>query len=67
MNTALATRPNVLKKDNDGHWYSIPENMVDSFIQMVEAIQNAEFMSDEWYEATDELNDQFGSYMKDNM
>jgi hypothetical protein len=63
MTTAIATK-NILKKDCDGHWYSIPENQVDHFIQLVESIQNSEFMSDEWYNANDELSDQFGLCMK---
>lgn len=64
MNTLLETKHNVLKKDCDGHWYSIPDDEVDNFIQAIEAIQNAEFMSEEWYSANDDLNDRFGCYMK---
>jgi len=63
MTTALADRPkNVLKKDYDDRWYSLPPNMVDSFIQAVEAISLAEWGSDEWWEAGDDLDNRFGEY-----
>lgn len=52
MPTAIAEK-NVLKKDADGHWYSIPSNEVDSFVEAVEAVMLAEFMSIEWYDAND--------------
>ena len=66
MTTAIAEK-NVFKKDADGHWYSLPTNMVDSFVQAVESVMNAEFMSDEWYNANDDLNDRFGSYMRGDL
>ena len=66
MNTLLAERPkNVLKKDYDDRWYSLPPNMVDSFIQAVEAISHAEWGSDEWMAAGDALDADFGEYRKD--
>lgn len=68
MTTAIAEKStNVLKKDADGHWYSIPANEVDGFVQAVEAVMLAEFMSDEWYEATDDLNDRYGCYMRGDL
>jgi len=67
MTTQTVDHPKVLKKDTDGHWYAIPENMVASFVQAVEAIELAEWLSDEWYDATDYLNDTFGEYMKGDM
>ena len=62
MTTALAEK-NVLKKDADGNWYSLPANEVDSFVQAVEAVMLADFGSGEWYESQDDLNSRFGSYM----
>jgi hypothetical protein len=64
MNTTLATRPNILKKDANGQWYSIPEIEVAGFIQMSEAIELAEFLSHAWYEANNELNERFGYYLR---
>lgn len=63
MTTEIKER-NILRKDCDGHRYSIPENKLSHFTQLVEAIENAEFMSDEWYDANDDLCEEFGSYMK---
>jgi hypothetical protein len=66
MTTALADRPkNVLKKDYDDRWYSMPPKMVDSFIQAVEAISHAEWGSNEWWGACADLDDRFGEYRKD--
>lgn len=60
MNTAVATRPNVLKKDINNNWYSLPEGMVDTFVQINETIQNADMFSHEWNQAIDDLNEMFG-------
>jgi hypothetical protein len=66
MTTALATKPkNILKRDYDDRWYSLPANMVDPFIQAVEAISLAEWGSREWYEAGDDLDNRFGEYRKE--
>lgn len=67
MNTALVDRPNLLKKDTDGRWYSIPEVEVDAFVAADEAVENAEFMSTEWFEAKNDLDAQFGSYRRDDL
>ncbi len=67
MNTALADRPNILKKDADGRWYSIPVAEEESFVQAVESIMNAEFMSSEWHEANDDLNSRFGANLKEDL
>ena len=65
--TTDTTERNILKKDNDGHWYSLPPKEVDAFVQAVEAVLNADFMSDEWYEANDDLNDRFGQYVRSDL
>jgi len=62
--TAELKERNILRKDCDGHTYSIPESMLNQFTQLVEAVVNSEFMSDDWYDANDELDKEFGSYMK---
>ena len=66
MTTALAQH-NILKKDSDGRWYSIPAAEEDSFIQAVEAIMLADFMSPEWYAADDDLTNRFGSYLREDL
>lgn len=65
MNTALVDRPNFLKKDADGRWYSVPAAEEEAFIQAVEAIMNVDFMSAEWHEANEDFNSRFGAYLKD--
>lgn len=67
MNTALATRPNLLKKDADGRWYSIPVAEEDAFVHAAEAVELADFMSIEWHETQDDLNNRFGSYRRDDL
>lgn len=64
MNTATMQQPNILKKDCDGYWYSIPPSEEEMFVNLIEAIQNSEFMSEEWHLATDEFNHQFGGHMR---
>lgn len=67
MTTLLATRPNVLKKDADGRWYSLPENEVSAFIQAAEDVELADFMSTCWHEAQDNLNIRFGEYLREDL
>lgn len=63
MTTAYAIKSrNTLKKDYEDRWYSMPPNMVDSFIQTLEAISLAEWGSSEWSAACDELDNSFGEY-----
>ena len=63
MTIAVAEKSgNILKKDAEGYWYSLPPNQVDSFVYAVEETVNAEFMSSEWYSAWEEVNNNFGSY-----
>lgn len=61
MTTALK----LLKKNYDGNWFAIPENEEQHFILLDEAVQNAEFMSDEWYSAIDEFTAAFSEYARD--
>lgn len=65
MNTALAQRPNILRKDLDGHWYSIPQELDEDFAIMKEAIILAEWGSDEWHDAADSFTNLFGKYAKE--
>lgn len=67
MTTDLQDRPrNILKKDNDGRWYSIAPHMVDTFTNIIERAQNSEMFSPEWNQATDDLNDLFGDCLKED-
>jgi hypothetical protein len=66
MTTKLAERK-VLVKDLDGHWYAIPASFEEDFVIMREAIQLAEWGTDSWYEANDQLSDTFGQYMKSDL
>ena len=65
MNTQTLERANVLKKDMDGNWYSLPWYLEDDFIRTTEGIQNAEYLSPEWFEGHAELSTLFGVYLKD--
>jgi hypothetical protein len=63
MTTALAEK-NIIVKDSDGNVYSIPPRMEQQFIAIKEASINAVFGSSEWHEASDELNEQFATFLK---
>jgi hypothetical protein len=64
MSQILSARPNLMKKDSDGNWYAIPQQEVMAFVQAVERVELAEFLSEEWDQATDELNSNFGCYRR---
>lgn len=63
MNTAIAER-NILVKDADGNWYSIPSGMEQEFIRLKEDTINAEFGTAEWHTANAEMQEAFGAYLK---
>ena len=66
MTTALAPKPvHYLKKDADGHLYSVPEGEVFVFDMAVEEIQNAEWMSDEHTQLCYDFDMNFMQYRKD--
>jgi hypothetical protein len=67
MTTELKDRPNLLKTDADGNWYSIPAKEVDSFTLAVEEIQNADFMSSAWHDACNDLKNRFGGYLREDL
>ena len=50
-------------KDNDGHKYLIPEDMLDDADALMDRIGRAPFMSDEKWDAEDEFIERFNQYM----
>jgi len=65
MTISISIRHNILKKDADGNVYAIPEQEVAAFVQAAEALELADFMTNEWHQAYDDLNNRFGPYRKD--
>ena len=53
----------MIKRDNDGHRYDIPEDQEARFDEIMVFINDAEFGSDEWYNMNDLLDCVFGEYM----
>lgn len=53
----------MLKRDNDGHRYNVPMPLESRFDELLDAINDSKFGSDEWYDANDLLDDEFGKYM----
>jgi hypothetical protein len=62
MTTDIQLR-NVLKKDQNGDTYSVPENMLNEFTRLNENIQNTATLSDEWFEAQEEFDSIFLTYL----
>jgi len=61
--TQEITKPvRYVKYDDMGVRYSVPEAEVDAFIYAVEAIQNAEWGSDERDALIDDFNSRFGEF-----
>jgi hypothetical protein len=51
------------RKDNDGHKYNVPLNLLDFFDTQMELIIKAKRFTSEWYEANDRFNYYFEEYM----
>lgn len=62
MTTATATR-NVCIKGEDGTEYIIPSTMEQKFIALKEAIIDTVSGSDDWFDANDEFNSTFETYI----
>lgn len=62
MTTAIA-QVNLLKRDSDGNWYSIPESIVKGFNESLEETLLHDSLSSEWFEAVQELNNNYGMYL----
>jgi hypothetical protein len=54
---------NFNRKDDDGHKYLIPKEMLAEFNSLLEKIQNSPFMSEAKWAAEDEFNGRFYEYM----
>lgn len=54
----------ILRKSYHGNVYSIPQQFVPYFIQLDEAVANAEFGTEEEQDALDDFNREFGEYEK---
>lgn len=66
MTLTLIDRPKmIIRRDDDGYTYSIPEPEVQSFIYAVEAIINSEYDSIEKSDAYDAFILEFGKYKKE--
>lgn len=63
MTNAIIER-NILVKDGDGNWYTIPPSLEQEFTRLKEECISADFGSDEWYAATSEMSDTFGVHAK---
>lgn len=55
---------NIIRKSCYGTEYSIPENMLQTFAQLDEKMENAEWNSDEEQDAIDDFRSHFGDYEK---
>ena len=65
MTTALQSKPVFyVKFDDSGIRYSVPEAEVDAFTYADEAVENAEWGSDERAGLIDDFNTCFGEYRK---
>jgi hypothetical protein len=51
------------RKDNDGHKYLIPKDMLDDFDNLLSRIENAPFMSTKKWAAEDDFIELFSQYM----
>jgi hypothetical protein len=64
ISMTTTTIQRIIKRDCNGYNYSVPEDQCNEFDRLNEAIENAEFMSDEQQSAADEFLNQFDVYLK---
>lgn len=57
-----ASEPRVLRRDNDSHNYQVPASLAARFDALMEAIFATSEGTDAWYEANDDLNNEFDQY-----
>lgn len=55
---------NIIRKSCYGTEYSIPENMLETFAYLDEAMENADWNSDEEQDAIDNFRSHFSDYEK---
>lgn len=63
--TIATTEKNILVKDLEGTWYSIPPSMKSDFEEMKEVIIDAPSLSSEWFDAVSNFNETFGQFVKE--
>lgn len=54
-----------LKKDDDGHWYLVPEDLCEQFDQLTEAMEGMDWMEVGTSDECEQFNNAFGEYMID--
>lgn len=54
---------NYNRRDDDGHRYAIPEDQLLDFDTLQTAIEDSDWLSDQWYDLITEFNDKFHQYM----
>lgn len=52
----------VLRNDDDGHWYLIPEDLAHEFDSTEETIYMADAYSEYWNSAIEHFEKEFGRY-----
>jgi hypothetical protein len=50
------------RKDDDGHWYFIPQERLEEFDATMRDIEEADSYSDDWYEYVDFFISRFDDY-----
>lgn len=51
-----------LRKDDDGHWYLVPESTINQFDSAMRYIDGCEQYSDEWEDAVEDFITEFDEY-----
>ena len=51
------------RKDEDGHKFNVPEDLLEEFDDLFDRYVNSKFLSAEYYELEAEFCNKFGKYM----
>lgn len=60
---AKAQKAGELRRDDDGHWYAVPDVELEAFDELSEKIEGVEYMADP--DNFDEFNSRYGVYRID--
>lgn len=56
-------QPKYNRKDNDGHKYDVPEELLEYFDAMLEDTTKQKFLTEDYYKSVDRFNYNFQVYM----
>ena len=51
-----------LRQDDSCHWYAVPKEFIERFDMVMDRLNELKFETDEWHDAIDDFESEFGEY-----